>query len=596
MPEALKTNVTELPESRVRVEAEVPAAEVEKSLARAAKQLARDMRVPGFRKGKVPPQVVIRRVGRDYVLDEAVRASIGSWYAEAVDASRIHPVGEPRIELGDMPEQGGALSFTIEIGVRPTATLGDYRGLEVGRREADVDDHRVEHELEHLREHLARLETVEREAGEGDFVVVDYVGSIDGEPFEGGEGRDQLIELGGGRLIPGFEEQLTGARAGEDRTIQVTFPDDYGASHLAGRDAEFAISVKEVRERVLPELDDDLASDAAGFDTLDRGQSYARASEILDFTDRAVADVIKKVLDSAVANAEHNENIPAEELYVSACYADEGPTLKRFRPRARGRATRVRKRTCHITVIVTRYTPEELAAQRQRDAVLDRGGARELRVDRVAHARGGQEIGLRQVPAQDLGLVEPGRDRALDAGAIGNAAHGGHVDRHARSVARRDAEASHGKAALGHRVDFAVGAVERGHDQRAAAQALGLADRRDGHVDPLSRLGEGGQFRGDHHRGGVFQRRVHARRELKSEPSGNPAHGLGHVGEIVVARSVEADDDAVASQLVRADRLERAEIAHALGRRGRGGEGEETSESDEESADHGLDLRTEPRG
>jgi large subunit ribosomal protein L22 len=107
-----------------------------------------------------------------------------------------------------------------------------------------------------------------------------------------------------------------------------------------------------------------------------RGQSYARASEILDFTDRAVAQVVKKVLDSAVANAEHNDSIPAEELYISACFADEGPTLKRFKPRARGRATRIRKRTCHITVIVTRYTPAELAEQRARDAASGRGAGR----------------------------------------------------------------------------------------------------------------------------------------------------------------------------------------------------------------------------
>ncbi|HEY4278487.1 MAG TPA: trigger factor [Conexibacter sp.] len=303
MPEALKTNVTELPESRVRVEAEVPSVEVEKSVNRAARQLARDMRVPGFRKGKVPAQVVVRRVGRDYVLDEAVRTSIGDWYAQALDAARIHPVGEPSIDLGDMPEQGGALSFSIEIGVRPVATLGDYKGLEVGRREAEVDDDQVEQELEHLREHLGRLEAVERGAGEGDFVVVDYVGSVDGVPFEGGEGRDQLIELGSGRLIPGFEEQLTGATAGEERTIDVTFPDDYGAGELAGRDAQFAISVKEVRERVLPELDDDLASDAAGFDTLDELKDDIRRRLAEQQRQEIENEYREAVLDAAVANA-----------------------------------------------------------------------------------------------------------------------------------------------------------------------------------------------------------------------------------------------------------------------------------------------------
>ncbi len=303
MASALKTNVTELPESRVRVDAEVPAAEVERSLTQAARRLARDTRVPGFRRGKVPPAVFIRRVGREYVLDEAVRSSIGGWYADAIGAAKIAPVGEPKLDLGDLPAEGQPLAFSIEIGVRPSASLGDLPGLEVGRREPAVDAARVDHELQHLREHLAKLETAERAAGQGDFVVVDYKGSIDGVPFEGGEGRDQLIELGGGRLIPGFEEQLVGASAGDERMIDVTFPDDYGADHLAGRPAQFAISVKEVRERVLPELDDDLAADAAGFDTLDELREDVRA-KIVEQEERTVeAEYREAVLDAVVAGA-----------------------------------------------------------------------------------------------------------------------------------------------------------------------------------------------------------------------------------------------------------------------------------------------------
>jgi trigger factor len=303
MASPVKTSVTELPQSRVRVDAEVPATEVEKSLAQAARRLARETRVPGFRKGKVPPQVFIRRVGREYVLDEAVRSSIGGWYADAIGAAGIAPIGEPKLDLGDLPPEGEPLSFSIEIGVRPAATLGEYKGLEVGRREPAIDEERVTHELEHLREHLAKLETAERPAAQGDFVVVDYKGSIDGEPFEGGEGHDQLIELGGGRLIPGFEEQLLGASAGEERTIDVTFPDDYGAEHLAGKPAQFAISVKEVRERVLPELDDELASDAAGFDTLEELREDIRR-RMAEQEDRAVdAEFREAVLDAAVENA-----------------------------------------------------------------------------------------------------------------------------------------------------------------------------------------------------------------------------------------------------------------------------------------------------
>ncbi|HEY8638239.1 MAG TPA: trigger factor, partial [Solirubrobacteraceae bacterium] len=234
MATAVKTTVTELPESRVRVEAEVPAAEVERQVERTASQLGREMKIPGFRKGKVPAPIVIRRVGRPAVLDQAVRDTLGRWYADAIGEAGIHPIGDPQLDLSDLPGEGQPLRFSVEIGVRPKAKLGDYRGVEVGRREPQADDAAVQAELDELRDRGARLETVDRAAGSGDFVVMDYEGSIDGEPFEGGAGRDEMIELGSGRLIPGFEEQLDGAKAGEERTLKVKFPDDYGAEHLAG--------------------------------------------------------------------------------------------------------------------------------------------------------------------------------------------------------------------------------------------------------------------------------------------------------------------------------------------------------------------------
>jgi trigger factor len=242
----VKTSVTELPESRVRVRAEVPAEEVERRVAEAARQLGRQMRVPGFRKGKVPPPIVIRRLGREAVLDEALRRALGSWYADAIEEAGIAPVGEPELDMGELPAEGEPLSFSIEIGVRPTAKLGQYKRLEVGRREPAVEDGQIDEEVERLRERFATLDTVERPAETGDYVVIDYVGSVDGEPFDGGSGRDQLLELGSGRLIPGFEEQLTGAAAGHTRTVDVTFPEDYQASELAGRNAQFEVTVSEV--------------------------------------------------------------------------------------------------------------------------------------------------------------------------------------------------------------------------------------------------------------------------------------------------------------------------------------------------------------
>jgi trigger factor len=264
---SLKTNVTELPESRVRVEAEVPAEEVERRIQQAAKKLGGQMRIPGFRKGKVPPPVVIRRLGREAVLDEALRSSLGAWYIDAIDGAGIATVGEPDLDVGELPGQGEPLAFSIEIGVRPQAKLGQYKGLEVGRREAVAAEAAIDEELERVRDRVATLETVERPAATGDHVVVDYLGKVDGEPFEGGEGRDQLIELGSGRLIPGFEEQLVGASAGDQRTVEVEFPEDY-PGELGGQQATFDVAVSEVKAKRLPELDDDFAAEAAGLDSL----------------------------------------------------------------------------------------------------------------------------------------------------------------------------------------------------------------------------------------------------------------------------------------------------------------------------------------
>jgi trigger factor len=302
MANAVETTVTELPESRVRVEAEVTPEEVERRVAQAARRLGQGLRVPGFRAGKAPAPVILQRMGRDAVLDEAIRESIATWYSAAIDAAHVVPVGEPQLDLSDPPAQGEPLRFSIEIGVRPTAKLGDYKGLEVGRREPEASEERISEELDRLRERSARLDTVDRSAAAGDFVVMDYLGTLDGEPFPGGEGRDQMVELGSGRLIPGFEEQLQGAAAGDERTIQVTFPDDYPATELAGRAAEFAASVKEVKAKQLPELDDDLAAEA-GFDTLDELREDIR-TRILDAERGQIDSEFREAaLDSAVRAA-----------------------------------------------------------------------------------------------------------------------------------------------------------------------------------------------------------------------------------------------------------------------------------------------------
>ncbi len=295
----ISTTLTELPESRVRVDAEVGPAEVERRVTQAAKLLARNIRVPGFRAGKAPPPVVIKRVGREAVVDEAVRESLGVWYRAAIDDARIIPVGEPDVDLSELPKEGEPLKFSIEIGVRPKAELGEYKGLEVEKREPGVQDSVIDEELEKLRERAAKLDTVDRQAQRGDFVVMDFAGSVDGVPFAGGEGRDQMIELGSGRLVPGFEEQLEGAVGGEDRDVTITFPEDYPATELASREALFKVTVREVKAKQLPALDDDLAVEA-GFDTLDELREDIRSRLSENEEQRTEAEFREAALDAAV--------------------------------------------------------------------------------------------------------------------------------------------------------------------------------------------------------------------------------------------------------------------------------------------------------
>jgi trigger factor len=300
----VKTNVTELPDSRVRLEAEVPSDELESKLERTAAALGRELRIPGFRKGKVPAPMVIQRMGREAVLEQAVRDSLPEWYEEAILRSGVSTVGDPKLDLEELPAAGEPLSFSIEVSVTPKAKLGRYRGLEVGRRAIEVPVEVVDEELERLRERFARVETVDRAVERDDIAVVDFVGSIDGEPFKGGEARDYMLEVGGGRLVEGFEEQVLGAKAGESRTVEIDFPDDYHAEDLRGRRAVFEVQVKDVREKELPELDDDFASEASEFDTLEELRGDIE-HKLRHAQEHSIEDEFRQaVLDAAVAEAE----------------------------------------------------------------------------------------------------------------------------------------------------------------------------------------------------------------------------------------------------------------------------------------------------
>lgn len=257
--------------------------------------------MPGFRAGKAPASLVIQRLGFGSVLSEAIREALPEWYERALLDSGVAAIGDPGIEMVTTPDsEGEPLEFKFEVGVRPAAKLGDYKGLEVGKEEQEVPDEIVDTEVERIREGFARLEPVDRAAAEGDSLLIDFEGFVDGSAFQGGAAEDYLLALGSGQLIEGFEEQLVGAEAGEEREVNVTFPEDYQAEHLAGEEAVFKVKVKEVREKVLPELDDDFASDASEFDTLEELRADIREKVGNALSSRAEEDFRVAAIDAAV--------------------------------------------------------------------------------------------------------------------------------------------------------------------------------------------------------------------------------------------------------------------------------------------------------
>jgi len=299
----MRVEVTELPESRARVEVGIEPDVLAQRVDRAAKLMANEMKLPGFRKGKVPPQLVIQRIGREAVLEQAIRDSLPEWYEQAIVESGLPTVGDPKLDVDELPADGEELAFSIEVGVRPKATLGDYRGIEVGRTEVEVSEEELGTELDRLREGFGSLNPVDRPAAEGDVVVIDYEGTIDGEPFEGSTGNDFTIELGSDGLMPEFNTGLTGKSAGDELEIEVGFPDDHQQEEVAGKTATFAVKVGEVREKELPALDDDFAQSASEFDTLDelRDEIRTRMGTVLEA--RADAEFRDAAVEAAAEGA-----------------------------------------------------------------------------------------------------------------------------------------------------------------------------------------------------------------------------------------------------------------------------------------------------
>ena len=288
---------------QVTLTIEVEAAEVSKAVERAAKRLANRVNIPGFRKGKAPRKIVERNVGMDALLQEAFDLIAPKAFSDALDDQKIDPVTRPNIDIVTL-EDGKNLVFKAMVTPRPEVKLGDYKGLKVEKAAAEVSDEDVEKQLKNFQDRQGKMvEAPEGAAVEnGDFTTLDFEGFVDGEAFEGGKGQDYPLQIGSGSFIPGFEEQLVGAKVGEEKEVNVKFPEEYHSAELAGKDAMFKCTVRSIKHKELPEIDDELAKKVSTFQTLDELKADIRKNLLENAEKKAENDQKTAVIEQATEN------------------------------------------------------------------------------------------------------------------------------------------------------------------------------------------------------------------------------------------------------------------------------------------------------
>lgn len=292
----------------VKFEVKVEADKFKEALTRAYKKNIKKFNVPGFRKGKVPMNVVKKYYGVEVLLEDAVNFSIEGSYAEALKENNVRPVDFPKVEVVQA-EEGKDLIYTAEVIVYPEVELGEYKGLNVEKKTYEVTEEEVSAKLKEMQEKNARVEVKEGAIENGNIAVIDFKGFIDGVAFEGGEGHDYSLEIGSGSFIDNFEEQLVGAKAGDKVEVNVTFPESYGKEELNGKPAKFEVEVKEVKVKELPVLDDEFAKEVSEFETLEALKEDTTKKLEEANTARAEREYEEAILRSVVENAKMD--IPA---------------------------------------------------------------------------------------------------------------------------------------------------------------------------------------------------------------------------------------------------------------------------------------------
>ena len=313
----MKVTAEKIDNQQVVLEIEVEAAEVEKATEKAYKRIANKVNIPGFRKGKAPKKIVEQHVGKQAILDEAFDIVAPKAFNDALDEQKIDPVTRPQIEVVTL-EEGKNLVFKATVTPKPEVALGEYKGLKVEKEAVEVKDEEVDKQIEQMRDRQGKMVDAPEgaEVKSGDFTTLDFKGFVDGEAFDGGEGKDYPLQIGTNSFIPGFEDQLIGAKIGEQRDVNVKFPEEYHSKELAGKDAKFECTIRSIKSKELPALDDEFAKKASTFQTLDelkadirekltknaeqKAENDRKSAAIQQATDNITVDIPAVMIDNRV--------------------------------------------------------------------------------------------------------------------------------------------------------------------------------------------------------------------------------------------------------------------------------------------------------
>ena len=299
----MSVQVETLEKSMAKLTIEVSAEEFETALDKAYKKNKNKISLPGFRKGKAPRAMIEKMYGTGVFYEDAANDLIPNAYESAAKESELEIVAQPSIDVTQI-EKGKPFIFTATVAVKPEVTLGEYKGIEVEKKTAEVTDEELQAEIDKVRESNSRMITVDdRAVQDGDITTIDFEGFVDGEPFEGGKGEDYPLTIGSHSFIDNFEEQLIGKNIGEETEVNVTFPEQYQAEELQGKPAVFKVTIKEIKVKELPELDDDFAQDVSEFDTVDEYKEDLR-KKLLENKEAALKrekeeDVVGKIIENA---------------------------------------------------------------------------------------------------------------------------------------------------------------------------------------------------------------------------------------------------------------------------------------------------------